>query len=194
MKIPDYKDRKITYEKLWKTLEVNRKPDIDRAIDMIRSSKIQYEKIERLTTVPAHIVGIIHYLEAGCDFRCHLFNGDPLAARTVQVPAGLPKLGFPPFTWEESATAALEYNQVSKWQDWTIPGICYRLESYNGWGYFPTKIYSPYLWSFTSNYQRGKYTSDGVFDPDAISRQAGAMAIVRRMLDLNLLAMAPLWI
>lgn len=131
MKIPAYKDRASTYAKLWKTCEVDRVTEVDLAVEMIRSSKVQYEKIERITTVPAHIVGIIHYLE---------------------------------------------------------------LESYNGWGYFPTKIYSPYLWSFTSHYQRGKYTSDGVFDPTAISRQAGAMSIVRRMLDLNYLAMAPMWV
>ena len=194
MKIPAYKDRASTYAKLWKTCEVDRVTEVDLAVEMIRSSKVQYEKIERITTVPAHIVGIIHYLEANCDFRCHLFNGDPLNYRTIQEPKGQPKLGSPPFTWEESATAAIEYNKLHKWQDWTVPGICYILESYNGWGYFPTKIYSPYLWSFTSHYQRGKYTSDGVFDPTAISRQAGAMSIVRRMLDLNYLAMAPMWV
>lgn len=193
MQIPTLKDRLPTYRNLWNTCTVGRKAETDIAVEMIRSSKLQYQKIERITTVPAHIVGIIHYLEAGCDFRCHLFNGDPLTDRTIQVPKGQPKLGLPPFSWEESAVAALEYNSLHKWQDWTIPGTCYILEAYNGWGYYPTKIYSPYLWSFTNHYQRGKYTSDGVFDPDAISRQAGAMAIVRRMLDLNLLAMAPRW-
>jgi lysozyme family protein len=194
MQIPAYKDRLLTYEKLWNTCKIERRVEVDLAVEQIKQFKAQYQKIERITTVPAHVVGIIHYMESSSDFRTHLFNGDPLTARTVHVPKGQPKLGLPPFTWEESAVAAIEYNQLNKWQDWTISGICYALESYNGWGYFPTKIYSPYLWSFTNHYQRGKYTSDGVFDPAAISRQAGVCAIVRRMLDLNLLAMAPLWV
>jgi len=36
-------------------------------------------------------------------FKLHLHNGDPLTARTVNVPKGRPKTGQPPFAWGISA-------------------------------------------------------------------------------------------
>ena len=56
----------------------------------------RYQAIEAATNVPAHVVAIIHNMEASGRFNGHLHNGDPLTARTVQVPAGHPKTGSPP--------------------------------------------------------------------------------------------------
>jgi lysozyme family protein len=74
-------------------------------------------------------------MAASLNFNRHLHNGDPLTARTVQVPAGRPKTGEPPFTWEESATDALMLEKLDQWEDWSVPGTLYKLEQYNGWGY-----------------------------------------------------------
>ncbi len=40
---------------------------------------------------------------------------------------------------------------------------------------------SPYLWSFTNHYTKGKYVADGKFDPNAPSDQVGAMALLKQL-------------
>ena len=71
------------------------------------AARARYASVSAQTGVPWWVIGLIHMMEAGQSFRCHLHNGDPLTARTVQVPAGRPKTGQPPFIWEESAADAL---------------------------------------------------------------------------------------
>jgi len=64
-------------------------------------------------------------------------------------------------------------------------GILDFLEHYNGLGYrngagrdtTPPST-SPYLWSMTDQYTRGKYVRDGVFDPEAVSQQVGAVPLL----------------
>jgi hypothetical protein len=55
------------------------------------------------------------------------------------------------------------------------------MERYNGFGYRPKGIHSPYLWSFSNHYTKGKFTADGHFDGDAVSKQIGAAVLLRRM-------------
>jgi len=114
------------------------------------------------------------------NFRTHLHNGDSLTDRTTHVPRGRPTLGYPPFTWEESAIDALSTDQHwNTWGDWTITGMAYLLEKYNGFGYRSKNTPSPYLWAGTSIYTSGKYVADHVFDPNAVSEQIGGMAILK---------------
>jgi lysozyme family protein len=60
------------------------------------------------------------------------------------------------------------------------------MESFNGFGYRRHGLASPYLWSGTSLYLRGKYVSDGRFDPLALDGQLGCCAILKRMLSRGL--------
>lgn len=145
----------------------------------------RYQAVETATGVPAHVVAIIHTLEASGNFACHLHNGDPLTARTVRVPAGRPLAGEPPFAWEASAIDALTLRRLPRWSDWSIPGIAYVLEGYNGWGYrrYHPQVKSPYLWGGTSLYRAGKYVADGTWSKTAVSRQLGGMAILARLID-----------
>jgi lysozyme family protein len=133
--------------------------------------------------VPWYVVGIIHSLEAGSDFTRHLHNGDPLTARTTHWPPGHPATGRPPFTWEASATDALRLKGFDTWRDWTIAGTLYKLEAYNGFGYrdHHPDVPSPYLWSFSNHYTRGKYTSDRHFSRTAVSQQCGAAVLLKRL-------------
>jgi lysozyme family protein len=110
-----------------------------------------------------------------------LHNGDPLSARTVQVPAGRPPKGQPPFTWEESAADALALKRLDAQTDWTLAGTLYQLECYNGWGYrrHHPHVLSPYLWSFSGHYTCGKYVADGRWSEAATSRQCGAAVLLR---------------
>ena len=129
------------------------------------------------------MVGIIHSLEAGGDFTRHLHNGDPLTARTTHVPAGRPKTGKPPFTWEQSAIDALRGQGLAAWKDWSVPGTLFQLEGYNGFGYrdHHPDVPSPYLWSCSNHYTRGKYVADGRFSPTAVSQQVGAALLLKQL-------------
>jgi lysozyme family protein len=144
-----------------------------------------YQQVEAAIRVPAHVVGIIHGLEANFNFESHLHNGDPLTARTVHVPAGRPPAGNPPFQWHESAIDALTLEGLDKWIDWSVAGTAYVLERYNGFGYRRNhpNVKSPYLWSFTTIYSAGKYIQDGVWSDTAVSQQCGGMAALKRMIE-----------
>jgi hypothetical protein len=122
-------------------------------------------------------------MEASLVFTAHLHNGDPLTARTIHVPSGRPLTGQPPFTWEESATDALSFSHKAEWHDWSIPGILYQLEAYNGFGYRTRHpgVLTPYLWSYSNHYVSGKYVADGTFSASAVSHQCGAAVLLRRM-------------
>src|SRR4051812_33071262 len=98
------------YAALFTTCDVKpqRAPEVDRAVDVMVANRARYESVQADTGVPWHVIALIHCMEGGQRFDRHLHNGDPLSARTVQVPAGRPKTGTPPFTWEESAQDALK--------------------------------------------------------------------------------------
>ncbi len=124
-------------------------------------------------------------MESSLRFTGHLHNGDPLTARTVQVPAGRPRSGAPPFSWEESAADALASHRLGARTDWSLAGMLYQLERYNGWGYrrFHPDVPSPYLWSFSEHYRAGKYVADGSFSATAVSGQCGAAVLLRRLAE-----------
>lgn len=136
--------------------------------------------------IPWYAIALIHYLECGLNFNRQLFNGDPLTNYTTHVPKGQPQVGHkPPFSFEESAAAALKYQNFDKIDHWTLPVILRNLEAYNGFGYEKYhNMYSPYLWSGSNHYSKGKYVADGKFDPNAVSKQIGA-AIILRDMDLK---------
>ena len=59
--------------------------------------------------------------------------------------------------------------------------MLYSFEKYNGMGYRAKGINSPYLWSYSNYYTKGKYSDDGVYDPELVSQQCGAAVLLRRM-------------
>ncbi len=166
-----------------------RTADLDAILRRIVQGRDRYEAVERRTGVPWYVVGVIHSLEASNRFNAHLHNGDPLTARTVHVPQGRPASGEPPFTWEESAADALK--KFNGWSDWSVGGTLYQVERYNGWGYQNRRVPSPYLYSFSNQYERGKFASDGHYDPNLVSRQAGAATLLKRMEEQGLITFPP---
>ena len=80
------------------------------------TAKPRYDQVANATGVPWYVIGIIHEMEGGLNFTTHLHNGDPLTRRTVQVPAGRPPTGMPPFQWEESAIDALDAGGLRRGQ------------------------------------------------------------------------------
>jgi lysozyme family protein len=171
--------------------------EVTKLANTVTSNRQRYEQVARsLGTMPWWFVGLIHAMEASLNFTKHLHNGDPLTARTKQVPAGRPvdnPKGNPkegpsaknPYTWEESAQDALRLKGLDKWTDWTIRASLYKLEAYNGWGYrlYHPTVPSPYLWSYTNHYSKGKYAADGKWSANLVSKQPGAAAILRILVD-----------
>jgi len=157
--------------------------EVEEVVPRILQYQNRYASIAAQSTVPWYVIAVIHNMECGLDFTKHLHNGDSLKRRTVNVPAGRPKIGQPPFTFEVSALDALEYDKLTEWNDWSIGGICYKLEGFNGWGYRARKINSPYLWSYSNLYTSGKYVADNKWSGTAVSSQCGAAVILRSMSD-----------
>lgn len=177
------------YQRLFDTCQIRpeRWQEVNAAAGRMMASQARYQAVSAQTGVPWHVIAVLHQLEASLNFSRHLHNGDPLTARTVQVPAGRPRSGSPPFTWEESAVDALTVDGYTRWSDWSVPGILFTWERYNGWGYrtHHPSVKSPYLWSYTNHYTAGKYVKDGVWSATAVSRQVGAAALMRRLAEIR---------
>ena len=180
--VPFTDELRTEYERLYAEAAIPeaREPEVAQAAQKILDNWSRYETVAATLGIPPHPIALIHSMESGCNFSTHLHNGDPLAARTVHQPPNRPAAGEPPYTWEASAMDALRLHGLDKWSDWSIAGLCYVLERYNGWGYrlYHQHVKSPYLWSFTSIYTAGKYTSDGKWSDTAVSKQVGAMALL----------------
>lgn len=154
-------------------------------------NRTRYEEVQKRLQIPWYFVGIIHSLEAGFNFSGHLHNGDPLRARTWQVPAGRPKEWNPPTDWISSAADALAMKKYDSQPDWSVGQLLYRFEKYNGFGYRSRGIETPYLWSFSNQYTKGKYVKDGIWDPNAVSRQCGAALLVKDLVSRGVIAAPP---
>lgn len=176
------------YQRLFDTCIIypDKYSEVNSIVKIIVTNNARYQKVANVVHVPWYFIGILHAMESGNDFKTHLYNGDPLTARTVNVPAGRPKTGNPPFEWEFSAIDSLIYDSLDLWYDWSIPGMLYKMESYNGFGYRSKGIYSPYLWCYSNHYIRGKFSSDGNYSSTAVSKQCGGAIILRRMVEMQL--------
>lgn len=165
--------------------------DVKSFINHLMEGTAQYQEVQDSTAVPWYVVGLIHGMECDFSFKQHLHNGDSLNRRTVQVPSGRPpaSVGDPPFAWKVSAIDALQYDKFTGWNDWSIAGICFKLEGYNGWGYRRHSVNSPYLWSYSNHYLFGKYVADGKWDANAMSKQCGAITALHQMVQDGLVTL-----
>jgi len=162
---------------------------VDEYCKNLKRYRSRYEPVGNPLGIPWYFIGIIHALESTFNFDTHLHNGDPLTGRTINEPKDRPERGEPPFEWEESARDALAGEGFANKSDWSIPMMLYRLEAYNGFGYRSKKIFTPYLWSFSNHYIKGKYVRDHEFSENAVSRQCGATVILRRLVYTGVVAL-----
>lgn len=180
------------YESLFNSCRIrpDRNGEVDRTIDIIVRHRNRYDATSLETGVPWHVIAIIHCMETGLRFDRHLHNGDPLTRRTTNVPAGRPRTGQPPFTWEESAKDALALRRLGPQTDWSLAGTLYEIEGYNGWGYrlHHAHVLSPYLWGHSEHYVSGKYVADGRWSDTAVSKQCGGAVLLRRMAERGLVS------
>jgi lysozyme family protein len=173
------------YAELWATMTLrdSKLPEVTATAKKIIAGKSRYLKVEKATGVPWWVVGVLHQMEAGGDFDRCLHNGDSIHRKTVNVPKGRG-----PFeSFEASADDAIAFDGLNKVTSWDAARVCYEVEKFNGFGYrrFHPDTLSPYLWSGTNHYTRGKYVSDGKWSSTAVSGQSGAMALIKRIAELD---------
>jgi lysozyme family protein len=182
----NYEDLRDKYLALFKTCEI--RPERAalvkwHAATLLKpANRARYEEVGTHLGIPWYFVGITHSLEAGFNFAGHLHNGDPLRERTFHVPAGRPIVWKPPTDWPSSAEDALTLKKYNNQPDWSLAHMLFRWEQYNGFGNRRRGVESPYLWSFSDKYIKGKYVKDGVWDPNAVSRQCGAAVLVKELI------------
>ncbi|MDO8331630.1 MAG: hypothetical protein Q7T36_14285 [Fluviicoccus sp.] len=183
------------YLHLFQTCRITPKslPAVTALAEKIAANRQRYQSIGQPLGIPWFFIGLVHYRECSLVFSKHLHNGDPLTARTVQVPAGRPLKGKPPFSFEDSARDALTLQKLHQCKDWSLPGMLYQLESYNGFGYrlYHPDVLTPYLWGQTNHYTAGGYPRDGVWSATYINKQLGVAAILRRLAERGEVAFGP---
>jgi lysozyme family protein len=156
-----------------------REPNIAWHAQKALEHRSRYEGLASRLAIPWWFIAGVHALEASFNTKTHLHNGDPLTARTVHVPKGRPTAGTPPFSWTESAADALTEQELANLSDWSLPRALWRWERYNGFGYRKHGVPSPYLWSFSTVYEKGKFTSDGRYSASKVSEQCGVAVLLR---------------
>jgi len=185
---PDFATLKPKYESRFASAQVraDKRSVVAWHVGMIRRGRARYEAVQAATGAPWWFVGIVHAMEAAFSFSGHLHNGDPLSAKTVQVPRNRPPTWNPPSDWLSSAIDAITFQGHAHQQDWSLARTLYRFEGYNGYGYYAKGIASPYLWSFSNHYTKGKFVRDHQYDANFVSKQCGAAVMLRALIDANL--------
>ena len=160
---------------------------VKNAVKRILWGKRLYLKVAEETGLEWWILGGIHSLEADCNFQAVLHNGERIIG-TGEKTRLVPKGRGPFESWPEAAIDAIGLNPY-RWVKIREAGpeiglVLEAVESFNGRGYISgagKATVSPYLWSKTNVYTKGKYVSDGKFDPSVVSKQVGFVAIVKEL-------------
>jgi lysozyme family protein len=167
------------YLALWGKMQV--RPEkvaaADKIVEHILAHKADYEAIEKATDVPWFLLGCIHYRESDLDFETYLGNGQSLKRVTTQVPRGR----GPFSSFLAGAIDALALDGLSAIKDWPIERVAWAAERENGQGYFSKGVNSPYVWSWSDLYDKGKFVEDGVYDANFPDPQCGVMVLIKRL-------------
>jgi lysozyme family protein len=147
------------------------------------AAKTRYQAIEAKTGVPWFFIAVAHQRESSQDWSRSLAQGDPWNRKSSHVPAGRG-----PFkSFEDAAVDALVNcaPYAARNKDWSIGGLLTMLEQYNGLGYFNRGLPSPYIWSGTDQYVKGKYVADGKFDANTVDKQLGCAGLILAMQQID---------
>lgn len=184
--MPTFTELKSEYTFLWKNMVI--KPEKLAAVTAIANKLIahkgRYLPVAAKTGAPWHVIAALHERESDADFDTYLGNGELLTRKTKLVPKGR----GPFASWEAGAIDALHLDGLDQITDWSPERACFELEVFNGFGYRGKGINSPYLWSFSNNYTRGKYTETpkgSTYRPNMVDAQCGAIPVVRRIMELD---------
>ncbi len=157
-------------------------------VETIKANQSRYEVVASQTNTPWQVVAVVHAMESTLNFNTNLLNGEPYNQKTEYVPKGR----GPWTTWEAAAVEGIneifERRLASKLELDKPEVIACVLELYNGAGYIKKGMPSPYLWSGSMHYEKGKFVERRWFiffgptyvayDPDLRSKQLGAMPLL----------------
>ncbi|MGC6493604.1 MAG: peptidoglycan-binding domain-containing protein [Myxococcota bacterium] len=154
---------------------------VDAFTESWQANRSRYESVASAAGVPAELVAAIHFRESSGNFNTYLHNGEPLGKVTTLVPAGI---YFE--NWEEAAVDALErfawLRDATKMDAETrdLAAMATFAEHFNGLGYRDYRGHqSPYVYSGTTAYERGKYVADGQYSGSTVDSQLGVIPMVR---------------
>lgn len=167
----------------WSAARLTRGPEFAPVAKRLVAAKDRYLPVSQRTGVPWFVIAVIHEREASQNWKSNIAQGDPWNRKSTHVPKGR----GPFSSWDEAAVDALTNCSpyAAKWRDWTAAGALTLLEEYNGLGYAARGLPSPYIWSGTDQYLKGKYVADGVFDPSAVDQQLGCAGLILAMRKLD---------
>lgn len=172
------------YEKLYSEAVIQKtfQAQVKKFVARANAHFSKYDAVGSIIGCPWFFIAAVHMRESSTNVTTCLHNGDPLPGPTTHVP-----IGRGPFaTWEEAAVDALKLRRINEVRDWSLGRLFFELEAYNGFGYrigrgrqtTPTNT-SPYIFSGTQFYEKGKYASDGIFDAELVDAQVGCMAFIK---------------
>lgn len=182
---PQAASQRAKYEQMWESVEI--RPEYSDQCDYVFAKAIKnkprYDSVEAETNVPWQLIAGINMREASFNFKLGFHNGDPWNEVTTHRPKGRG-----PFeSWEDSAIDALKLLNFAMIDNWDLPLMLEKAEKYNGAGYMNRGVPSPYLWSFTKLYTKGKFSADSVYDPELVDKQVGIAALFLRFQERNML-------
>lgn len=177
--MPDIPALVAANTKRWRSAKLTRGPEFRPVTARLTTAKVRYQTISAKTGVPWFVIAVIHERESGQDFSRSLAQGD----KWNQVSRHVPRGRGPFASFEDAAVDSLVNcaPYAARWRDWSPGGALTLLEQYNGLGYANRGLPSPYVWSGTDQYQKGKYVADGVFDPNAVDQQLGCAGLLLAM-------------
>lgn len=156
-------------------------------------AKARYEGIaDRIAkmghNIPWWVIAVIHDREClkqrdgSLSWSCNIAQGSPFSVRSKIIPRNGPFRSF-----EDAAVDALvvQAPRAALNTDWSAGGVMTILERYNGLGYAKKGRPSPYIWSGTDQYVKGKYVRDGVYDPNVVDAQLGVAIVLSEMQKLD---------
>lgn len=153
---------------------------VDKFKELYEANRKRYEAVAAQTGIPATLIAAIHFRESSGNFNTYLHQGDPLGRPPVHWPTNIPTF----HKWEDAAVHALKMKgSIKKDLGMTkdtsdLASMATFAEYYNGLGYHNRGRVSPYVYSGTNEYSKGKYVADGKFDPDYVDKQVGVIALV----------------
>ena len=172
------------YEALLASMKVTREAEVEAIAGKLLGFAREglYTQVSLDTGVPIVWMATSFEREASSNFNDSPAQGDPWHEISVHVPKGRG-----PFTsWAAAAKDAYHLDGLDQVGagNWTAARACYEGELFNGFGYRAHGVHSPYLWSGTSNYVKGKFVADGVWDANHVDTQLGIVPVMLRMISL----------
>lgn len=166
------------------------KAAIKRAAAML-SHKDHYQSIadqikeKHRLHVPWWAIPLVHERECprGVDnWTCNIAQGSPFNVKSRIIPHSGP---FGSFDLAAMDALVVQAPRLAQWTNWSLGGVATINEMYNGTGYARRGLPSPYVWSGTNIYVRGKYVADGRYDANKVDTQIGVIVSLKALMALD---------